>query len=176
MENQNKNLNITEHAIVLVIVCFIGLIANHSYQFATQNPDLGFISRIISAPLSLISGLLQSLPGMLFLYALCLIGLILAKLAPFYLPSIAWISLLAVIASSPIFPLQEWVLQSTSSIAGLPLTTAILAYAGFAIADQEVKIFKTSGLKILFVSLLVFIGTYVGSAFIASFILSSTGA
>lgn len=176
MENQNKNINIVEHAVVLVVVCLIGLIANHTYQFSTHNSDLGFLTKLIKAPFSIVSGIQDSISGMFFLYLVCIMGLILAKFVPFYLPSIAWISLLAVICSSPIFPWQSWVLSSTSSIAGLPLTTAILAYAGFAIADQEVKIFKSSGLKILLVSLLVFIGTYVGSAFIASFLLNVTGA
>lgn len=172
MENQNKNINLVEHAIVLVVVCLIGLIANHSYQVATSFSDFSFLERVLHSVTTVIGGILTSLPGMLFLYVLCMLGLVLAKFAPFYLPSIAWISLLAVFCSSPAFPAQEWVLSSTESIAGLPLTTAILAYAGFAIADQEVKVFKHSGFKIILVSLLVFIGTYVGSAVVASFFLN----
>lgn len=46
-----------------------------------------------------------------------------------------------------------------------------LAYAGFAISQSEVSLFKKSGIKIIIVVLLVFTGTYLGSVIIADALL-----
>jgi hypothetical protein len=47
---------------------------------------------------------LQALGGMLGLYAICVGGLLLTRFAPFYLPSVAWISLIGIAATLPFTP------------------------------------------------------------------------
>ncbi|WP_227685711.1 hypothetical protein [Psychrobacter sp. NZS113] len=53
----------------------------------------------------------------------------------------------------------------------LQLLTPVLAYAGFAISQMEVDLFKKSGFKIAVVAILTFTGTFIGSAMIAQVML-----
>jgi hypothetical protein len=176
MSNANKEINLAHSAILLIVVCFIGLVANHIYGFTTQNREsLSFFARLVQAPSSLISGISEAFMGMLVIYFISLIGLAIAKYMPFYLPSIAWISALSILIASPISPIAPFVLEATAKVHFLALTTSVLAYAGFSIAQLEIDTFKESGIKIIIIGLLVFIGTYLGSVIIAEMILKSTG-
>ena len=56
----------------------------------------------------------------------------------------------------------------------MALCTPILAYAGIAIG-KDLDEFKKQGVKIIIVSILTFIGTFVGSAVIAEVVLKATG-
>ena len=147
---QEQKLSLAEHAVVLVIVCAIALIANWAGQG---------------------TALLTALPGMLIIYAIVMAGLLLTKVMPFYLPSVAWVSLVSMAVTLPITPGSEWLLGHLKAINFLSMVTPVLAYAGLAISRQEVSIFKASGIKIVLVSLLVFAGTYLGSAVIAQLML-----
>ena len=150
MSNVNKSINLVEHASVLVIVSAVGLVSNYT----------GTGVDIFTA-----------LPGMAILYAIVMAGLVICKIAPFYLPSIAWISLIAVGLTLPVSPVAATLLPYIKEVGFLPLTSPVLAYAGLAIAQREIKIFKTSGWKIITVAILVFVGTYVGSAVVAEIVL-----
>lgn len=149
-----RNISLTEHALLLVIVLAVGLIGNFI------GPDIP---------------LLAAIPGMLILYAITMIGLVITKYAPFYLPSIAWISLVAILATMPWTPGSEWLVARLENVDFLALATPVLAYAGLAITRNEVGTFRESGWKIVVIALLVFVGTYVGSAAIAQFILALQG-
>lgn len=176
MKNQNKSINLKENAILLIVVCFIGLIANHTYGFTSANKEsLSFIQRLIEGPMGLISGMQEAFIGMFIIYLISLSGLVLAKYAPFYLPSIAWISAIAILVASPISPIAQVVVDETSKVNFLALTTSVLAYAGFAIGQLEIETFKKSGIKIIIIGLFVFVGTYLGSVMIAEMLLKSAG-
>ncbi|WP_419768485.1 hypothetical protein [Arcobacter sp.] len=176
MKNQNRSINLVESAILLIVVCFIGLIANHIYGFTSDNKaSMSILTRFVEGPSGLINGMSDAFYGMLVIYLISIGGLIIAKYMPFYLPSIAWISALAILASSPISPIADFVVQTTSKIHFLALTTSVLAYAGFAIGKLEIETFKKSGLKIVIIGLFVFVGTYLGSVLIAEIVLKSTG-
>jgi len=176
MNNTNKSINLTENAVVLLIVCFIGLVANHIYGFTASNKaTLGFLERLIEGPSSLISGINEAFLGMVIIYIISLVGMSIAKYVPFYLPSIAWISLVAIVVASPISPIDAIVVEETSKVSFLAMTTSVLAYAGFAISQMEIEIFKKSGVKIVIIGLFVFVGTYLGSTIIAEIVLKSTG-
>ena len=56
----------------------------------------------------------------------------------------------------------------------MALCTPILAYAGIAIG-KDLDDFKKQGVSIVIVSILTFIGTFVGSAVIAEVVLKVTG-
>ena len=48
MTNSNKSINLTQNAVLLLVVCFIGLIANHIYGFTAANKaSLSFVQSII---------------------------------------------------------------------------------------------------------------------------------
>ena len=138
--------------------------------------DLAVVT-LISIPLQLIAtdlSLGAVVGGLAALYALCVVGLLITKYAPFYLPSVAWISLVGIVVTLPYMPWFEWFNGLVSGIDFLALAVPPLAYAGLAISRLEIDVMRRSGWKILIVAILVFIGTYVGSAAIAEFTLRVT--
>ena len=147
-------IDLLDHAVVLVIILLIGLIGN------LIGPDIPIASAI---------------PGMLILYAITMFGLVLTKFAPFYLPSVAWISLVAIVLTLPWTPGSEWILNYVKQVNVLALATPVLAYAGLAISKHEFETFKHSGWKIIIVAILIFIGTYLGSALVAHIVLRMQG-
>jgi len=117
---------------------------------------------------------IEAIPGMLVLLGIVILGLILAKLVPFKLPSIVYISLIGIILTIPGFPGSEWFVAQASKVQFLALCTPVLAYAGIA-SGKDLDEFKKLGWRIVVVSIFVFIGTFVGSAVIAQAVLKLTG-
>lgn len=114
---------------------------------------------------------IDGLPAMLILFACCVVGILLKRVIPFNVPAIAWISIVAILISLPQFPFNAYVLEETAKMGVLQLLTPVLAYAGFAISQMEVDLFKKSGFKIAVVAILTFTGTFIGSAMIAQVML-----
>ena len=114
---------------------------------------------------------ISALPAMLILFACCIAGVLLKEIIPVNVPAIAWISIVAILISLPQFPMSEYVLVETDKLGVLQLITPVLAYAGFAISQMEVNLFKKSGFKIAVVALLTFTGTFLGSAVVAQALL-----
>lgn len=148
--NVNSSINLVEYSITLAIVCLVALISN--WAGTGTSP-------------------LASLPGMVIIFTMVVVSLAIAKLMPFYLPSVAWLSLVSVLLTIPASPLSEWILGHINQISFLSLVSPVLAYAGIAISKQEVITFKTAGAKIVFIAILVFTGTFIGSAIVANFLL-----
>lgn len=146
----DPQLNLSQHAALLVIVCLIALIGN------TVSTDNTFT---------------QGLVGLIVLYLIVMIGLVLTKIVPFRLPSVAWISLVGILATMPWTPGSAWILDKVTHVNFLTLATPCLAYAGIAIARREIEIARTSGWKLFIVAVLVMTGTYIGSAFVADLFL-----
>ena len=147
---EDPKLGLAEHAMVLVVISVIALIGN---TVATDNP----------VP--------QAVSGLIVLYVLSLAGVAIGKAVPFDLPSVAWISLLAIIVTTPWFPGSAWILEQVKNVNFLTLATPCLAYAGIAIAQREIQIAKTSGWKMFVIAVLVMAGTYIGSALVAQLFL-----
>ncbi len=116
-----------------------------------------------------------ALPGMLILLVIVIAGYGLSRVSPIKLPSIAYISALAIIASIPGVPGADLVTKYVGEVQFLALCTPILSYAGISIG-KDLDSFKTQGFKIVVVTLLALTGTYVGSAIIAQVVLKLTGA
>ncbi|WP_251976670.1 DUF3100 domain-containing protein [Salinicola avicenniae] len=134
---------------VLAVACLVGWIVN----------------TINGASLS------AALPGMIILYAMTLIGLMITRFAPFYLPGVAWVSLVSIVMTLPFFPGSAWMVEQLASVNFLAIVTPVLAYAGLALSRREFTMFRQTGWKLIVVSLLVFTGTYVGSAAVAQLLL-----
>ena len=143
---EEPKLGLGAHAAALAVVCVIALVGN---TVATEN----------TVP--------QGLVGLIILWGMCMIGIALTKVVPLKLPSVAWISLVGILATMPWTPGSAWILDKVSHVNFLTLATPCLAYAGIAIARREIEIAKTSGWKIAVVAVLVMTGTYVGSAIVA---------
>lgn len=148
-----RKIDIGENALLLVVACFLGLVANWVGTGVTP---------------------VQALPGMAVLYAASIGGLILARYMPFYLPSVAWVSLIAILITIPGIPGSEFVLAKVGELNFLALATPALAYGGLALTRNEFEIARRSGWKIVIIAVCVMIGTYLGSAIVADLILRVT--
>ncbi|AXO13534.1 MULTISPECIES: hypothetical protein [Thalassospira] len=153
-ETTRPKIDLVDHAVVLIIVCLVGLVMN------TVGPAIP---------------LMDGFMGMIVIYLISMVGLILTRFAPFYLPSVAWISLVGIVATLPWTPGSEWIVAQAKSVNFLALATPALAYAGFAIAKKEIEVAKHSGWKLALVACLVFLGTYAGSVLVAEAILKLQG-
>ena len=154
MERTRPNIDLTDHAVTLVIVCLVGLVMN------TVGPAIPLADGFV---------------GMVVIYLITMAGLLLTRFAPFYLPSVAWISLVGILATLPWTPGSEWIVAQAKSVNFLALATPALAYAGFAIAKKEIEVAKHSGWKLALVACLIFLGTYAGSVLVAELILRLQG-
>lgn len=142
-----------ESFVVLLIVGVITLIGN----------QVGFKN-----------GIIESLPGMAILLALCVAGVGTNMYVFKKIPSVLFVITYGVIISLPNFPGSEFVNASVAKVSFLALTTPILAYAGIAIG-KDLATFKQSGWRIVVVSIFVMISTYVASAAIAQGVLKFMG-
>ncbi|MCX8643129.1 MULTISPECIES: hypothetical protein [unclassified Gilliamella] len=89
-------------------------------------------------------------------------------------PVILWVSVVAAVASSPIFPFHEQVVSITDNVSLLAVCTPVLAYAGLAIG-KDLALFKSISWRIIPVSLAVFSGTFIFAAIIAQITLHWEG-
>jgi hypothetical protein len=96
-----------------------------------------------------------------------IVGLLLARFVPFYLPSVAWISLVAILATIPGAPGSAFIVEQVGKLNFLALATPALAYGGLALTQNEFQIARTSGWKIVIVAICVMFGTYMGSVVVA---------
>jgi len=145
-QKENKELGFKENIILMLIFCGIALMSNwagtgHSF--------------------------LEGLPGMIILFVMIVIGMALKLWIKGPFPTVAWVSLISVLCTLPAFPYSSLLLSHLQSLSFLSLATPVLAYAAMAVTDMEIKLFKQSGIKIAIISVLVFTGTYIGSALVA---------
>lgn len=112
----------------------------------------------------------ESFQGMVWLVAFTLIGFFMRELLPFDLPSVAYISAIAILACLPFSPVATAVITSVEKVSLLALCTPILAYAGVTIG-KDWPAFKKIGYKGVLVSLLVIIGTVLSCVVLAEVLL-----
>ena len=148
-QEERPETHLGKTAAVLAMACVVGWIAN------TING----------------ASLIDALPGMVILYAMTLIGLVITRAAPFYLPGVAWVSLVSIVMTLPFFPGSGWIVDQLAAVNFLAIVTPVLAYAGLALSRREFTMFRQTGWKLIIISLLVFTGTYVGSAVVAQLLL-----
>lgn len=117
---------------------------------------------------------LEAVPGMVVLLLITLLGMIMEEYIPVNIPAVGYIALIGIVVSVPWFPGSEMIVQWTSQIELLAITTPILAYAGISIGKNWTD-FTQLGWRAIVVAILVFIGTFLGSALIAEVILRVQG-
>lgn len=118
--------------------------------------------------------MLEAIPGALILVLISLAGIGLAEIIPLNIPSVAYIVTLSTILTVPGVPGSAIISNYVSKVNFLALTTPILAYAGIY-TGKNLDSLKKTGWRIVVVSIFVIIGTYLGSALIAHFILKGLG-
>lgn len=117
---------------------------------------------------------LGAIPGMIILILICLAGFLLKEIIPVNFPAIAYISIIGVVVSMPWMPGSTQIVEWTTEIELLAITTPILAYAGITIGRSWTDFLKL-GWKTIIVASLVMLGTFLGSALIAEVILRFQG-
>ncbi|WP_392562614.1 hypothetical protein RHO12_03775 [Orbus sturtevantii] len=118
---------------------------------------------------------IDSLQALGMLVIISIIGFLISKLPLFKkLPVILWVSVVAAIMSSPIFPGHNMVVEITDQVSLLAICTPVLAYAGLAIG-KDLALFKSISWRIIPVSLAVFSGTFIFAALIAQLTLHWEG-
>ena len=106
----------------------------------------------------------DSLPGVCILLVIAIAGVAVSKVVPLKLPIVAYVSILGLLAASPISPCREFVIASAGKINFTAPLTMVGAYAGISISDQ------------ILIGIFVMTGTFVFSAIIAQIGLTLTGA
>ncbi|WP_392553483.1 hypothetical protein RHO14_06390 [Orbus wheelerorum] len=110
---------------------------------------------------------IDSLQALGILVIISIMGFLISKFPVFKkLPVILWVSVVAALVSSPIFPGHNWVVEITDNVSLLAICTPVLAYAGLAIG-KDLALFKHISWRIIPVSLAVFSGTFIFAALIA---------
>lgn len=119
--------------------------------------------------------IIEAVPGIVLVIAVAMLSLIIKELTPnLKFPAFAWASLIALILSMPFMPTAGWFLRYTDSVNFLGTTTPILAFAGISVGNR-IEQFKKLSWKVLIVAVMVFIGTFFGSAIVAQIILKIQG-
>lgn len=140
----------------IVVFCIIGLIA--------------LIGNWIGYGVSLF----DALPGMIIILAFTIIGYALSRYLPFKFPAVAWISLIAMIVTSPFFPGSSVLSGYTDKLNFMALATPILAYAGLSFG-KDIQDFKKMSWRIVVVSLVVYTGTFIVATIFAEISFLITG-
>lgn len=111
----------------------------------------------------------NSLPGILVLSAITVVGYFLSYVVPLKkVSAVLWISIIAILVSSPISPISDFVITSVDNLNMNAVITPILAYAG-VIIGKDWGAFKSVGVKGVIVSIFVIIGTFLISALLGDF-------
>ncbi|MBI2267596.1 MAG: hypothetical protein HYU64_20905 [Armatimonadetes bacterium] len=114
---------------------------------------------------------LAAIPGMLVLLGLAILGLAVAEWVKIKnIPAIVYISVLGILVTAPFSPVAATVLPWVEKVNFLALATPVLACAGIGLASETLHL-KKYGLRLLLVSILVFTGTFLGSALICEMLL-----
>ena len=119
--------------------------------------------------------LVDSILGMILLVLITVVGLIITEVIPIKLPAVFWISVVALLVTSPLNPYGSMLEKEyIGKINFLALATGILAYAGLAVG-KDLKLFQQLSWKIVIVAVAVYTGTFLGATAIAEVILKLTG-
>ncbi len=118
----------------------------------------------------------ESVPGILILCGIGLVGLTISKVMSRFvkLPSMMYVVVLAVLLACPVSPVQEQVVALTSNVQFMAPTAAMGAFIGISLG-KEIKAFAKMGWKYIIITLFVIFGTFVFSAIIAQIVLKTTG-
>ncbi|MBV4417717.1 hypothetical protein KM800_00020 [Clostridium tyrobutyricum] len=131
---------------------------------------IGFVS-VIGNTISEKVPLKISFIGMGILVAVTIVGIIIKKIIPIKLPVVFWVSVVAVLLTSPINPYGAFLdKEYLGKISMLALTTPVLAFAGLSLG-KDIKMFKNLSWKIVVVALTVYTGTFVFASIIAEIVL-----
>ena len=150
----SKKIGLAESVLMLAVVCCIDLLMNW----------VGY-----GVPLA------EGVTGMAAIALIAMAGVLLVRFMPFYLPNVAWVILLGMLATLPWTPGSQWLVAQVKPVSFLSLATPVLGFAGLALTRVEINVAKQAGWKLAVVACMVFFGTYAGSALVAQAVLHWQG-
>lgn len=106
--------------------------------------------------------------GALMIMVLACIGHAMSALCRSKVPAVCIVSLISMLATSPLNPWAESVIHTVTSIDLLALITPMLTFAGLSIA-KDLPVLRRLGWRIVLVSLTANFGTFIGAVLIAEF-------
>lgn len=125
---------------------------------------IAFVLSVIANRVGYGYSFIESLPGLLILTVVSLVGYALSYLIPIRsMSSVLWISIIAILIASPISPFADSVLHYVGQVNLMAVVTPILGYSGVLIA-KDWDAFKEIGLKGIVVSIFVVAGTFLVSS------------
>lgn len=154
--NVTELTSIARTTLLMLVITWFG-------HLGAQLPELS-----VDSALSLI-------PGLIALFLIVMLGYLAAILIPSRLPDIFWISIVATLVGIPGLPWSEMFIGSISKLSFVAMITPVLSFVALSLTAREVALFRKTGLQITFISILVFSGTFVGSALVAHGVLLITG-
>ena len=108
----------------------------------------------------------ESIPGMLILCVISLLGLTAKELIPSNLPAVTYIGVIGLLSAMPASPIAKPIIYWTDQIDVMASITPILAFAG-VLLGKDWKAFLQIGWKGVLVSILTIFGTFFVSGLIA---------
>ena len=117
---------------------------------------------------------IESLPGVAVLLVIAALGAGLKAIIPLKLPTVAYCSIIGLLAACPFSPISQFVIQAAGKINFTAPLTMVGAYAGMSISNQ-LKTFIKTGWRYIIVAILVMTGTFLASALIGQIVLKLMG-
>jgi len=137
----------------LALICILTLIGN--WVAVKVNPVTAF-------------------PGILFIYIICVVGVLLAKFVPIYVPTIAYIGTISLVLTIPGMPFSKEILAAVGKVNFLALATPIIAFTSLSIA-KDLDTFRKQGWRIVVAALITLFSVFFSAVIIAEVCLRIQG-
>jgi hypothetical protein len=115
-----------------------------------------------------------ALPGMLFIFAICVVGVLLARYVPVYVPTIAYVGTISLILTMPGMPYSKEILAAVGKVNFLALATPIIAFTSLSIA-KDLDAFRKQGWRIVVAALITLFTVFFSAVLIAEVCLRIQG-
>jgi hypothetical protein len=115
-----------------------------------------------------------ALPGMLFIFAICVVGVLLARYVPVYVPTIAYVGTISLILTMPGMPYSKEILAAVGKVNFLALATPIIAFTSLSIA-KDLDAFRKQGWRIVVAALITLFTVFFSAVIIAEVCLRIQG-
>ncbi|MGI4861734.1 MAG: DUF3100 domain-containing protein [Janthinobacterium lividum] len=146
-------------------------------EVRTAAPVLGFAGKLgawlLTAAFALVcdrithgTRLIDGLPGMAVMLGAVIVGDAISQLTGRRIPAVCWVSIVAMLLSSPWSPWAAQIGAFSAKNDFLSIVTPMLTFAGLSIA-KDIPAFRRLGWRIVLVSFVANAGTFLGAALIA---------
>jgi len=115
-----------------------------------------------------------ALPGMLFIFVICVVGVLLARFVPIYVPTIAYVGTISLLLTMPGMPYSKEILAAVGKVNFLALATPIIAFTSLSIA-KDLDAFRKQGWRIVVAALITLFTVFFSAVIIAEVCLRIQG-